>query len=154
MSIGVHAGRLDGRAAAPHGRRVILGPIAGIAALVMVIPLLGWPFLLGQRSTGGYQGWVWLLAAAWWIVLAFASVRVSSTIRASHQAQEHQLEREMGLNRGQLAGTRFQCGLCGSDEYRVTTDHPAAGVTVRCASCDTLYTVTKKELAAAGPPLQ
>lgn len=154
MSIGKHADRLDARATAPHDRRGILNPIAGFASLVLVMPLLGWPFLLGQRSAGGYQGWVWLLAAAWWIVLAFVSIRVSITIRESHQAQEHRLEREMGLRRGQLAGTRFQCGLCDSDEYRVATDHPAAGVTVRCASCDTLYTVTKKEPAPASPLLK
>lgn len=154
MSIGVHADRLDARAAAPHGRRVILGPIAAIAGLVTVIPLLGWPFLVGQRGGGGYQGWVWLLATAWWILLAYVSLRVSSTIRDSHKAQEHRLEREMGLSRGQLAGTRFQCGLCGSDEYRVATHHPAAGVTVRCASCHTLHTVTKKEPAPASPILQ
>jgi uncharacterized membrane protein len=154
MSIGAHAGRLDAHAAAPHGRRVIHGAAAGFAGLVAVIPLLGWPFLVGQSGEGGYYGWVWLLAAAWWVVLAVVSVRVSSAIRVSRGAQEHRLEREMGLSRGQLAGTTFECELCGSDEYRVATDHRGAGVTVRCASCRTPHTVTRKEPSAASPPLQ
>jgi predicted Zn finger-like uncharacterized protein len=145
MSIAVHTHRLETSAVVPHRGRIILGPIAGIACLVAAISLLGWPFLLGQRSAGGYQAWVWLLAAAWWMALAIVSIPISRTIRNSHQAQEHRLEREMGLSRGQLTGTRFQCSLCGSDEYRVATDHPAAGVTVRCARCHAMFTATKKE---------
>lgn len=82
MRLGFHLGPFYA-STSTRSRRGSTGGGGWIVGLFVLLLLVGWPFLLGQKPHGGYYAWVWAIAVPWWILLAFGVIGLLAGSKAA-----------------------------------------------------------------------